>query len=91
MNKNSRGIGGLVYLAGYILGVILSLNCGAGILSFFWPFLIIIALIGIINAIPILFTHYKTSFLDMLFKTKVVDLTYLDEGDIDEKDEAMPL
>ena len=53
--------------------------------------LIIIALIGIINAIPILFTHYKTSFLDMLFKTKVVDLTYLDEGDIDEKDEAMPL
>ena len=40
--ENIRGIGTLI---AYLLGVILCLSCGVGILSFFWPFLVIIALI----------------------------------------------
>ena len=40
--ESIRGIGTLI---AYLLGVILCLSCGAGILSFFWPFLVIIALI----------------------------------------------
>lgn len=37
-----------------------------------------------------LFTHYRTSLIDILFKEKLVDKKYIDEGDNDEHFEARP-
>lgn len=49
MDKNNKNVGETIhrvgYLVGYVLGVTFLLKSGAGFLSFFWPFLIIIALI----------------------------------------------
>lgn len=44
----------------------------------------------ILNGCVCLFTHHKRTLLDIIFKTKVVDLKHIDEGDYDEKEEAMP-
>lgn len=52
--------------------------------------MLILALIGIINGCVCLFTHSKRTLLDIIFRTKVVDLNRIDEGDLDEKSEAMP-
>ena len=52
--------------------------------------ILILVIIAAINGIVGLFTHYKQTLLDVVFRTKVVDLKFLDEGDLDEPDEAKP-
>lgn len=52
---------------------------------------LIILVIGIISTlinVVMLFTHYNQNLLNILFKDKVVDIHYLDEGDNDEKFEG---
>lgn len=50
--------------------------------------LVIITLLALINYVPTLFTHYKTSLLDMAFHDFVVDIKHIDEGDFDDEYEG---
>lgn len=52
--------------------------------------ILILIIIAIINSSFSLFTHNKQTLLDIIFRSKVVDLKFLDEGDLDEPEEAMP-
>ena len=50
--------------------------------------LLVIAIIALpINAFS-LFTHYRQNLIDMIFHHQVVDLHYLDLGDIDDESEG---
>ena len=56
-------------------------------LSLLW-IILIVGVIGSIVNIAGLFTHYRQTFINMLFQDKVVDIHYLDEGDQDDKFEG---
>ncbi|MBR1581732.1 MAG: hypothetical protein IJ656_01740 [Bacilli bacterium] len=49
---------------------------------------IFIAVLGVINFVPCLFTHFKTTLVDIILKTGVRDLKHIDEYDFDEKAEG---
>ena len=50
--------------------------------------LLITSIIGVVNNVFILFTHYCQNLINILFKDRVVDIHYLDEGDNDDKYEG---
>lgn len=50
--------------------------------------LLITSIIGVVNNVFILFTHYRQNLINILFKDRVVDIHYLDEGDNDDKYEG---
>lgn len=50
--------------------------------------LLIIAMIGLAVNLFSLFTHYKQNLVNMIFQDRVVDLKYLDLGDIDDESEG---
>ncbi len=50
--------------------------------------LVIIAAVSVINYVSTLFMHYKTSVLDLIGHSYVVDLKHIDEGDFDDQYEG---
>ena len=52
--------------------------------------ILIIAIIGVINNSFGLFTHFRQTLINIIFKDVVVDTKYLDEGDRDEVYEGRP-
>lgn len=50
--------------------------------------LVIIAIISAINYVSTLFMHYKTSLVDLMTHSYVVDLKHIDEGDFDDQYEG---
>ena len=50
--------------------------------------LVIIVAVSVINYVSTLFMHYKTSVLDLIGHSYVVDLKHIDEGDFDDQYEG---
>ena len=56
----------------------------------FGKILLILFIGTIVNNIAILFTHYRQNLINLLFKDRVVDIHYIDEGDNEDKIEGRP-
>lgn len=50
--------------------------------------LVIIAIVSAINYVSTLFMHFKTSIVDLIGHSYVVDLKHIDEGDFDDQYEG---
>lgn len=52
--------------------------------------ILITAILGVITNTFGLFTHYRQNLINIIFKDKVVDIRFIDEGDRDDKNEGRP-